>query len=75
MLRHHLTSAFGFWIVGECFHTIITMRQMVGLLIQYTVDFPPISSCPPDFLNVFFYGIRYAKMAYSFYIWDIYPHS
>ena len=56
------------------FHAIITMRQMVGLEIQYTIAFPPISSCPPDFLNIFFYGIRYTKMAYPFHIWDIYPH-
>ena len=38
---YHLMSAFGFWIFDECFHAIITMRQMVGLEIQNAVAFPP----------------------------------
>ena len=68
---HHLTSAFGFWIFDECFHAIIAMRQVAGLEIQNTVAFPPISSCLPDYLNIFFYGIRYAKMAHPFHIWAV----
>lgn len=61
---HDLASTFDFWIFDECFPAIITMHQVVGLEIRNTVAFPPISSCLSDYLNIFFYGIRYAKLGY-----------
>lgn len=70
--RLHLVSGFlmnAFML--SCFHAIIAMRQVAGLEIQNTVAFPPISSCLPDYLNIFFYGIRYAKMAHPFHIWAV----